>query len=170
MEVLQLNKDTALQYYKDGSPAEKALLIKAFGGDVFPRKPMEWVTTLSDACKAAGEEESNYAIPATGSAKEMMDAYAKCLGLFELVFNEGWVANIADTSQYKYSAWANVISDANSPFGFRLSYSVFDSARGYSHLGARPAFLKLDDAICAGKQHVGEFEQWLYYLNKMYQE
>ena len=122
-------------------------------------------TTMTEVCNAAGVDASLYAIPETGTAKEMADAFERRLWLQERVFNEGWVANIADLNQLKYEVWAWIKPDASRPFGFRLSYYVYDCTCAYAVLGARPQFQKKEVAIYVFKTFTSDYEGWMYYLN-----
>jgi len=129
------------------------------------RPPMEWVNNLSLLCAFSGEDESSYVIPDNGTAKQKADAYWNRLMLAERVFNEGWVSNIADIKQEKWSVWANIIPDASRPFGFRLAFDdcVYDLSA--SDLGARPEFKNKAIARYVFETFTSDYEGFLYYTN-----
>lgn len=133
--------------------------------DNISRPPMEWVNSFPLLCQAAGVQESDYAIPEQGTAKQKANVYWERLMLQEQVFNEGWIPNIIDITQEKWSVWASIIPDASRPFGFRLSAYDCDCDDSDSGLGARPEFKSKPIARYAFDTFTSDYEGFLYYTN-----
>ena len=123
------------------------------------------LTTLKQVCEAAGVDESQYAIPETGTAKEMAAAYYSRLELYEEVFNDGENCNMANPENTRWSVWVRITPDDSRPFGFRLSSGGYDFGNSRSALGARPEFQDKETAIYVFKTFTSDYEGWMYYYN-----
>jgi len=157
-----ISKQAAIAAFKNADGDYNAFISMI---DNILRPPMEWVSSFALLCQAAGVQESDYAIPDQGTAKQKADAYWERLMLQEKVFNEGWIPSIVDIKQEKWSVWANVIPDASRLFGFRLSYSDYDFAHSLSYLGARPEFKSKLIARYAFETFTSDYEGFIYYTN-----
>ncbi len=128
------------------------------------------LTSFAAVCVALGKNEQDYAINPSDSNVVNEAMSRKRLLLLAEAANGDKKVDLLNTAQWKYTPWHRIILDDSGPFGFRLSCDVFDFGISNSSLGARPPFLRSSDATHAGQQFVEEFEQWMYYLNKVYQE
>jgi len=135
--------------------------------------PMTWVKTFSDLCVAAGVKEADYAVPdvLTGPDKEaaqfMTNLYWRRLMVGMLALNpKDWKPDMANIQQKKYCAYANIVPNNGSPFGFRLAYFGFDFNRSSSFLGARPEFAESELAIFHFKMFTSDYEGYMYWQNK----
>lgn len=166
-KVFQISEDAARVAYHTGTNEEKTLMERLFGADKFKGKLTDRIKTVKDACIELGEDYSNYEVPESGTAAEMAAIYEKRLFLLERVFNEGVCPDLADTDQYKYMPYFQIIPDKKAAGGFRLSSYGYGYVSTHSDLGARPEFLRRDDAIYVGQQFVKEYEAWTYYQRQL---
>ena len=157
-----ISKQAALAAFKNAGGDYNVFISML---DNISRPPMEWVSSFALLCQAAGVQESDYAIPDQGTAKQKADAYWERLMLQEKVFNEGWIPSIVDIKQEKWSAWANIIPDVSRPFGFRLAYCGCGYDHSNSCLGARPEFKSKPIARYAFETFTSDYEGFLYYTN-----
>ncbi len=124
---------------------------------------------FADICKVMGKNVNDYDIVSSASAKENANMYHNRLMLIAKCANGDGVVDLTDSNAIFYTPYHYKNKKvANSHFGFCLSSRVFD--RSGPFLGSRPPFLLKEHALFAGKTFVAEFEGWLYYLNKAYQE
>lgn len=121
------------------------------------------LNTFTDVCARTGKEEAAYAVPVEGTNKEKADACFRRLKLLEKACNGDAKVDTADTNQWKYFPYFRIVPDSSKPLGFGLSCSVYDCGCSGSCLGARPEYLKSEDAIHAGRQFLPEYEQWEHY-------
>ena len=126
--------------------------------------------TFAEICAKTGRKEIEFALPVDGSNKVKADICRDKLWLIAKCMNGKKKVDFTDTDQVKYTPWHEIIPDGERPFGFRLAFVGFVSARDYASLGARPPFLKKEDAIYAGKQWVEIWEEWYHYMNLAFQE
>jgi hypothetical protein len=66
------------------------------------------------------------------------------------VNNDGWVADLSNTKQWKYYPWFRVVQDVEAPGGFRLSFRDFACDRDDSSLGVRLACKSEELAVFMG--------------------
>lgn len=125
---------------------------------------------FADICKVMGRNVHDYDIVPGVSAKENANMYHNRLVLIAKCANGDGVVDLIDPEKGYYTPYHYKIIDISSPFGFRLAFDIYVYADTHSTLGARPPFLQQKHAIFAGKTFVAEFEGWLYYLNRAYQE
>jgi hypothetical protein len=118
---LTVFKDKAVKAYKNASKDGRALLADLFGKDVFTGKLTERLNNFYAVCLEAGVNEADYAVPSGTDWARRAKAFENRLDLIAEVFNEGWIARIADTSQAKYYPWFKIIEDSSAPGGFRLA-------------------------------------------------
>ena len=171
MQEVKIFKDRAIEAYKSKCTLMEALAL-LFGKEVLCQDPMEWVTSFADICTAAGENVNDYSFPSDPTCyKQIRDICVSKIELIEKVLNNGWVQDIADTTQRKYYPIFNIIADKSMPGGFRLSFlgSVF--ACGYSHFGVRPAYRDSKVSDFAGRTFLPEYQelaqaQKIFLINK----
>lgn len=166
-----------------GNLRDMISLLKKKANDVFESglgavtmpapPPMTWVKTFPDLCKAAGVHASDYAFPNVyfgpemDEARDMMNLYWRRLMVGMLALNpKDWKPDIANVQQKKYCAYGNIIPDASSPFGFRLTYYDCVYALSLSFLGARPEFAESELAIFHFKTFTSDYEGYYYWQNK----
>lgn len=131
-------------------------------------EPTTWVQTFSDLCRAAGVNEKDYAIPASGApATDMMNVYWHRLMVGMRALNpKGWIPDIANINQGKWSAYANVIPDASRTFGFRLASVGYVCDFSDSYLGARPVFAEAKLAKFHFENFTSDYEGFMYWQNR----
>lgn len=125
---------------------------------------------FSDICECMGRNEHDYDIVPGVSAKENANMYHNRLMLIAKCANGDSVVNLAGSNVFVYTPIFTKAINADSPFGFCLKWSGCDNDNLGWFLDARPPFLKPEHAIFAGITYVAEFEGWVYYLNRAYQE
>jgi hypothetical protein len=81
--------------------------------------------------------------------------------LIALALNEGTTMKTADTDQWKYFPWFEVVPDVTKAAGFGLSYGGCDNSYTYAYLGARLAFKTWELAEYAGKTFTDIYERAL---------
>ncbi len=131
---------------------------------------MSKFTSLAAMYAAAGKNEQDYQILDTNPAKINAAICADRMQVMAKAYNGARKVDLTSTEEWIYTPVHRIIPDSSARFGFRLDFYVYDRARVCSNLGARPPFASKTDAIEAGKAHVEEFEQWLYWQNKALQE
>jgi hypothetical protein len=131
---------------------------------------MSKFTSFAAMCAAAGKNEQDYQVLDTNPAKVNAAICADRMQVMAKAYNGDRKVDLTDTSQIKYTPYHWIEKDESSRFGFRLGFSGCGGACVRSFLGARPPFVDKNEAVEAGKDHVEEFEQWLYWQNKAYQE
>ena len=125
---------------------------------------------FADICKVMGRNEHDYDIAPGLSAKERANMYHSRLMLIAKCANGNGVVDLINPEKAYYTPYHYKAIDVNSPFGFCLAFNGCVYGLSSSRLGARPPFIRQEHALFAGKTFVAEFESWLYYLNKAYQE
>lgn len=98
-----------------------------------------FVSTFEAACERLNRST---ALPDVSMWPERLQRHL--IALFKLdtileVNNNGWVPDLANTSQWKHYPWFRIEKDANEAGGFRLSCSGYDYDCTVSYLGARLA-------------------------------
>jgi hypothetical protein len=121
---------------------------------------MSKFTKFAAVCKALGKIAKDYAIPKDGTHRQKADMYRKRLMMVSLAYNGDGKIDMADTSQWKYYPWFRIVPDKRALAGFRLSYDDFDCDTDATTLGARPKFLRSEDAVEAGQAYEREYEAW----------
>jgi hypothetical protein len=130
--------------------------------------PTTWVKTFSDLCNVAGVKEEDYVIPVSGgTAIEMMNVYWRRLMVGVRALNpKGWVPDIADINQKKWCAYANVIPNPQSRFGFRLENVGCDYAVSNSPIGARPEFAEEKLARFHFENFTSDYEGFMFWQSR----
>ena len=126
--------------------------------------------TFADVCAKTGKNEQDYVVAESATNGEKATNALKRVRLIAKAFNGDEKPKMADTDQYKYMPWFEIIPDESKPSGFGLSYVGYGCVDSDSFLGARPYFLGGEDARYAGKQFISEFEAWAQYDDMVNQE
>lgn len=160
----------AQKAYKEANTEGKTLLKNLLGKQVVFGKLVDRIKTFEDVCEEVGVNPSNFDIPEIedGSSSSYRAARIVCetrLMLIAKVFNEGWVADLSDTSQYKYWPYFNVFKDKKQPSGVGLSYNVYGYGHSSSYLGVRLYFKDSDTAKHVGNLFIDEYIRLANYLN-----
>ena len=149
--------------YKAADKKCKSLLVNLYGKEMFTEKAApigKGISTFEQVCAALKVSARSYAIPAKGSYQQKADAAMRRLKLIAKCFNDGWVADMADTNQYKYWAWFDIIKDASKLAGFGFSNANYYCVFTYAYVGSRPNFKSSEICIYVGKAFVSEFERF----------
>ena len=152
--------------YKTADAKGKKILVELYGKEMFQEKkdPIgKGITTFAQVLTAMKKKSVDYAIPTKGSNQAKADAYMKRLKLIAKCFNDGWVADIADTSQYKYWSWFDIIKDKNKLAGFGFSAALYNFGFTGTGVGSRPNFKSSEIAMYVGKTFIDEFEKFSQY-------
>ena len=160
------NDKELLAAYQAADKKGKTLLESLYGKDKFIEKidPIgKGIKTFAQVCKALGKSEREYAVPAKGSNQQKADAFMRRLKLIAKCFNGDWLADTADTSQYKYWAWFDVVKDKSKKAGFGFAVASYCYDFTFSNVGSRPTFKSSDICVYVGKTFIAEFEQFAQY-------
>jgi hypothetical protein len=167
---LKIKKSDAIQAYQKADQKGKELLANLLGAEnVKPGDLLSYVKTFTDVCNEAGLEPEGFMIMPTWTAEDKERMHRRRIMLIATVFNQGWVPDLADASQYKWYPWFKIIPDKSKPSGFGLSCSGCVYGGSGSGLGARPYFKDQKTAVYVGKQFLDEFEAWAQQLNQCLQ-
>lgn len=145
METITIKKEDAIKAHKAASGETKKvleMLMPDVLGNIWER-----INSFSDVCREAGVDETELTITDDMPARKKRGIQAERLFMLEQVFNGGVDINYADTSQYKYRVWVNIIPDATAPRGLRLSCHGCVFVIGFPSLGSRHAFVDKETAI-----------------------
>ena len=159
--------DLKVAYIKADEKGKK-MLASLYGKDAFA--PIDqiknMVTTFEQVLSALKRKSSDFAIPANGSNEQIAAAYMRRLNLIAKLFNDGWVADIYDTSQYKYWIWFKIDRkdvSLNNKSGFGFAYTDYYFDYSSTSVGSRPYFKTSDIAKYVGNTFTSEFENFAYY-------
>lgn len=125
---------------------------------------------FADICKVMGRNVNDYYIAPGFSTKEKANMYHSRLMLIAKCANGNGVVDLTDPEKVYYTPHYYKTICVNGFLNFSLTYDGCEIVDSDSNLGARPPFLQRNHAVFVGKTFVSEFESWLYYLNKAYQE
>ncbi len=160
------NATELLAAYKVADKKGKTLLEGLYGKEMFAEKtdPIGMgIKTFAQVCKALAKKETEYAIPAKGTNQQKADAFMRRLKLIAQFFNGDWVADIADTSQYKYWCWFEVIANKSKKSGFGFAAALYNYDFTCTDVGSRPNFKSSEICLYVGKTFIAEFEQFAQY-------
>jgi len=155
-----------LAAYKSADKATKTILETLFGKSKFAEKTDPTgmgITTFAQVCKALRKKETGYAIPLKGTNQQKADACMRRLKLIAKFFNGDWIADIADTSQYKCWCWFEIIQDKSKRAGFGFANTNYGYDFSNSAVGSRPNFKSSEICMYVGKTFIAEFEQFAQY-------
>ncbi len=152
---------TLKDVYNNADANGKKLMISLYGETFFKEKqPKEKIQpkNFSEVCRAMRKKESDYAIPAKATNAKIADIYMKRLKLIAKYFNGDWVADLADTTQYKYWCWFEIIIDPKRKSGFGFAYANYAYVSTDAFCGSRPFFKSEKICLYVGKTFTSEFE------------
>lgn len=156
-QVLEIQKQNALDAFNNANDDGKKLLSALFGNDVFSLKITDRIKTFEDVLSVC---------PPSNNIKHLLDyngvdndflaaqAFAK-ITLIAKALNEGWQPDWANTNQYKYYPFFKHQS------GFGLSYDVYGDWNADTTCGSRLCFKSAELAEYAGKQFADIYNTFL---------
>lgn len=186
METLNIDKEKAINAYKQGSEKEKKVLELLFGVETFrPKTIMERVKTFEDACRELGKDHpfvlayqnTNLRDPEVADDNKDIIAYLK-LRIISAALNEGWKPKIMK-EEHRYFPYFRLYSAEdisrmpeeqesrviNLPSGgASYAHAYYDSEHFYAYMGNRLAFKTKKLAEYAGKQFA---KLYVDYLTKL---
>lgn len=118
METLNIDKETVINTYKQGSKKEKKVLELLFGVETFrPKNVMERVKTFEDACRELGKnhpfvlayQNTNLRDPEVADDNKDVIAYLK-LRIIAAALNEGWKPKFVK-GEFRYFPYFYLCSD-----------------------------------------------------------
>lgn len=118
METLNIDKETVINTYKQGSKKEKKVLELLFGVETFrPKNVMERVKTFEDACRELGKDHpfvlayqnTNLRDPEVADDNKDVIAYLK-LRIIAAALNEGWKPKFVK-GEFRYFPYFYLCSD-----------------------------------------------------------
>lgn len=113
------------------------------------------IKTFEDACDDHGIDKLQLELLGLNEgATKAVVAYIKIL-IITKALNEGWVADLSNTNQYKYYPWFK------KPSGFGLAFYDFVNWGSYSCVGVRLAFKSAELAEYAGKQFIDIYNDFI---------
>ena len=152
---LQISEENAMKHYPSAQPDMKAALEDTFGKKFFSTKIIDRVQSFEDACREKGCDPLTvlpYRSPSNDFEKAL-NALAKIWIIIEVI-NEGWKAELSNTSQSKYYPWFE-----QKP-GFGLSYSVCACWYTTTCCGVRFALATAEKAVYVGKQFIDIYQEF----------
>lgn len=152
MNTLTIDQNNLVQAYKAADSEGKKLLQ-----NLFPSQLFDWreIDSFAKVCQIAGVDPEVYALPEDATDDQIgANAFAK-LQLIYRVFNQGWKANWANSSEAKFYPWFTWQA------GSGFSFHVFGYVRSYAYVGARLCTDTRDKAIHIGKTFTDIYNQFL---------
>lgn len=118
MEILNIEKEKAINAYRVGSDEQKQVLELLFGVETFrPKNVMERVKTFEDACRELGKDHpfvlayqnTNLRDPEVADDNKDVIAYLK-LRIIAAALNEGWKPKFVK-GEFRYFPYFSLCSD-----------------------------------------------------------
>ncbi len=156
-QVLEIQKQNALDAYNNATDDGKKLLRTLFGNDVFSLKITDRIKTFEDVVKVCPPPANvQILLDYNGVYADMLaaQAFAK-ITLIAKVLNEGWQPDWSNTNQYKYYPFFKHQS------GFGLSFDVYVRWCSGTYCGSRLCFKSAELAEYAGKQFADIYNTFL---------
>ena len=100
-EILELKKENALKAYREGSKADKDLLNRLYGKQLFAN-PLETLFNFEDVCAFAGVNPAIYEVSSSMTEDNRHNVFENKLALIYRVFNGDWKPDFANTNQKKW--------------------------------------------------------------------
>jgi hypothetical protein len=154
-ETLTVPKDKVLAAYSKAKSPRKVMLENLFGIKTFQLEIKERIKTFDDVLRETGIKKSDFEKSCDGLTKDEV-AYKQVKEIVK-AFNEGWVPDWTDSSQYKYYPWFKM----GSPSGGGLSYDDCDNWDAGSTVGSRLCFKSADLAKHAGQLFESIYKDFL---------
>lgn len=187
MNTLNIDKEKAINAYKQGSEEQKKVLEQMFGVEVFrPKTVIERVKTFEDACRELGKDHplvlayqnTNLRDPEVADDNKDVIAYLK-LRVIIAALNEGWkpkpmgeerqyfpyfrLYSCEDISQMSKEEENSVVNLPSCGVSYSHAYYCFSSVNG--PFGARLVFKTKELAEYAGKQFTKLYVDYLLNTN-----
>ena len=175
MEILNIDKEKAINAYQQGSEEQKKVLEQLFGKETFrPKMVTDRIKTFNDALKELGPNHilvKEYNVINNNMTTLSMKYYSR-LCIITAALNEGWRPKFAEgekryfpyfrlysseeirqmSKEEKSSVVYRSYSGAYANGGVSCAYASYDSAVVSAHIGSRLAFKTNELAKYAGKQ------------------
>lgn len=184
MEILNIEKEKAINAYRVGSDEQKQVLELLFGVETLkPKTVMDRVKTFEDALKELKPFHplvKEYKALCKADVTENTIVYSR-LCVITAAMNEGWRPRFVK-EEYRYFPYFYLYTNeeirqmseeeksrvvyrsdckANASGGVSYAYAVGGSASVYAHLGSRLAFKTEELAEYAGKQFTKLYAEYL---------
>ena len=103
-EILELKKENALKAYREGSKADKDLLNRLYGKQLFAN-PLETLFSFEHVCVFANVNPASYYIQPDMPEDARHNVFENKLALIYRVFNGDWKPDFSNTNQKKWFLW-----------------------------------------------------------------
>ncbi|MBS1988729.1 hypothetical protein JST56_07120 [Candidatus Dependentiae bacterium] len=141
--TVEIDKDALLKAHKSGTAAEKKLLEKLHGKDMFQPDLMQTVKSIADIYRLAGVNARSYALPKTATADQIAENAFRKLRLAAQIMNQGWKPDWSNDNQYKY-----------------YPYFVWDNKKkgfSFAHVGCLYTLTSVGSRLCFRTSALAEF-------------
>ena len=184
MEIINIEKEKAINAYQHGSEEQKKVLKQLFGKETFrPQMVTDRIKTFNDALKELNPFRplvKEYKALCKADVTENMIAYSR-LCIVTAALNEGWTPQFVE-EEYRYFPYFRIYSkeeirkmseEEKSRVAYRSSNAAdasggvlyasadFDSAYVGANIGSRLAFKTKELAEYAGKQFTKLYAEYL---------
>ena len=184
MDILNIDKEKAINAYKQGSEEQKKVLEQLFGKETFrPQMVTDRIKTFNDALKELNPFRplvKEYKALCKADVTENMIAYSR-LCIVTAALNEGWTPQFAK-GEYRYFPYFRIYSKeeirkmseeeksrvvyrsgsyADADGGVSYANASSGSAGVYAGIGSRLAFKTIELAEYAGKQFAKLYADYL---------
>lgn len=156
-KTLQITEKEARGVYKTASTEFKKKLENCFGAEILKQDITERIKTYEDACEYIGIEQIDVNELLEIGLTEKDIAYLQIRTITKAL-NEGWKADIYDSTTERWYPWFNPNGNSSS-FAFRDSCCANSSV--YAGSGAGLCFKNKKLATYAGKQFVALYKQFI---------
>ena len=150
MEILQLDKAKALELFKTGGNAKKALLKELFPDTVFESKITDKIKFYEDACEMLKiSPEINNPLTLSNKDKKSVIAYNQLIEIVRAL-NEGWEPDWSNSNETKWFCYFYLQKTKDNPSGFRF-FGAYCYCAG-SYVPSRLCFKSRDLAVYAAEK------------------
>jgi len=109
-KTLKIEELTAKKLYKTAAPELKEILEQSFGKEFFSEELTDIIKNYSDVCKKLNTKElTEKDFKQFGDDAKKMLAFHQIKNI-ENLFNQGWIKDWSNKSQYKYYPYFEVLS------------------------------------------------------------
>lgn len=123
-KTLKLQKEKAIEAYKNGNEEMKRFLINCYGKEHFLTDIKDRVTDYESACKELGIEpltEADFGILPEKDQKRYFNRHQ--ITIVVRALNEGWEPDFHNHSEYKYYNYP--YADGKGGFSFGVRYQAY---------------------------------------------
>lgn len=156
METLELEKKKAIEAYETGSKKERTFLERLYGKKHFQKDVIDRIGSVDNAINELGESDIEVIeyrkLLSINSAEHIMGNQEAVIVAKAL--NEGWVADVLDPTQGKYTAWFT-----RSSSGLRCDDDACWDA--YSFVGSRLCLKSSKLAKYFGEQFIETHKKYI---------